>query len=59
MYVCLYVCLYAGGSMTGSWIAGKVTGKQSGCWGHEKGCYCSQFGEVREGTGCHLVVIVN
>ena len=52
-------CMYAEDSMTGDWITGKVTGKQLGCCSPEKGCYCSQFGEMREVARCHLVVIVN
>jgi len=51
--------MYAGDSMTGDWITGKVTGKQLGCWSPENGCYCSQFGEMREVARCQLVVIVN
>lgn len=53
------MCLYAGDVIIGDWIAGKVTGIQLGCWGPEKCCYCSQCGQLKEGTRCQLVVIVN
>ena len=43
----------AGDSMIGGWLAGNVTGKQLGCYSPEKGCYCSQFGELSEGAGGH------
>ena len=52
------VCMYAGDSKTGDWLAGKVTRNQLGCWSSEKGCYCSQFGELREGARCQFVVTV-
>lgn len=57
----VYVCVFAGDSMIGNWTAGKVTGKQSGCWSPEKGCYCSQFGELRgdkmlAGGHCELAI---
>jgi len=54
--MCEYVCREQCDWQLVCW---KVTGKQAGCWSPEKGCYCSQFGELREGTRCQLVVIVN